>query len=92
MSVRGCVVAGGSGCGSGATEPLAGGLTANLGHGLFRGRVLCNRFCGSVSVWVAFLAFSATRNPSWELGPALAGLFRASVFLCCATNAAAWRC
>ena len=43
---------------------------------------LCNRFCGSVSVWVAFLAFSATRNPSWELGPALAGLFRASVFLC----------
>ena len=53
---------------------------------------LCNRFCGSVSVWVAFLAFSATRNPSWELGPALAGLFRASVFLCCATNAAAWRC
>ena len=74
-------VAGGSGCGSGRAEPGTGG-----GVGLQQiwdtvcFGVAC---CATVSVVVfrcglLSLQFSATRNPSWELGPALAGLFRAS--------------
>ena len=84
LRMSGIGLLGGGGIGFGERglkrELVAGGFTADLGHGLFR--AVCNRFCGSVSVWVAAFPSSFFGGPlaaalMVDLAPLpLAGLFR----------------
>jgi hypothetical protein len=76
LRMSGIGLLGGGGIGFGERglkrELVAGGFAADLGHGLFR--AVCNRFCGSVSVWAEVSSWFLAAHMT-DLAPLPGGAF-----------------